>query len=135
MLQGGYVSLEGLLSYMCPTAEELSASYKARLEQLRDEVKGLSLANLGDSAAAAETAAADGAAAGGAAGGGRLALLTGDQQMISPARRMLDCSEHASLHSYQLNFSKGDSQLQLFKCFMWCVWLQESWMRSHRSEG
>lgn len=77
LLQGGYVSLEGLLSYLSPTVEDLSASYKARFEQLRDEVKGLSLANLGESNATAENAAAAEGAAAGGTGGGRVALLTG----------------------------------------------------------
>lgn len=76
--------LEGLLSYLSPTAEELSMSYKARLDQLRDEVKGLGLANLGDSTAPGDTAGpAEGAAAAGPAtggGGGRLALLTGEEK-------------------------------------------------------
>lgn len=64
------MSLEGLLSFLSPTADDLAASYKTRLEQLKEEVRGLSLASL-----ATETAA-DGAPDGGA-GGGRMALLTG----------------------------------------------------------
>lgn len=65
------MSLEGLLSFLSPTADDLAASYKTRLEQLKEEVRGLSLASL-----ATETAA-DGAPDGGAVGGGRMALLTG----------------------------------------------------------
>eukprot|EP00878_Enallax_costatus_P021348 GHUV01022597.1.p1 GENE.GHUV01022597.1~~GHUV01022597.1.p1 ORF type:complete len:618 (+),score=120.07 GHUV01022597.1:691-2544(+) len=95
MIKGGHVSLEGLLSYLSPTADELSNSYKTRFEQLREEVKGLSLANLGDSTTPGDTTAgpAEEAAAAGGGGGGRLALLTGKLDEIAQTRGITDAPD------------------------------------------
>jgi hypothetical protein len=71
--QAGHVTLEGVLSYIAPSADSMAAAYKANLETLTADVKELALVKLGDGKDEKEAPAA------GAAAGGRTALLASEK--------------------------------------------------------
>jgi hypothetical protein len=65
------VTLEGVLSYISPSADSMAAAYKANLETLAADVKELGLVKLGDGK--------DGKEAPAAAVVGRTALLESEK--------------------------------------------------------
>jgi hypothetical protein len=78
--QAGHVTLEGVLSYISPSADSMAAAYKANLETLTEDVRDLGLVKLGDGKDGKDGKEAPAAAA--AVVGGRTALLASENELL-----------------------------------------------------
>lgn len=89
-MQAGLVSLEGLLSYLSPSADSLAVSYKEALEKLQAEVKELGQVVLGGDDGTAGKDGTGGTAVADGTGGRRLALLSGNLDVLAKERGITD---------------------------------------------